>query len=305
MCYYELMDSGENASLRIALLQISPFKRCEDNLRKGLSACRTAQSSGADIALFPEMWSNGYRIHDMTFSKWRDDAVGEDDSFVDGFRNAASRMEMAIGLTFLKKDERGVENSFLLIDRFGNDVLSYSKVHTCDFSSERFLTTGDDFHVCTLDTKHGNVQIGAMICYDREFPESARILMLKGAEVILVPNACPMEINRLSQLRARSYENMVAIATCNYPSSVAGCNGCSSVFDGIAYSPGEDSSRDMCILMTGEGEGIYTADINLSLLREYRASEVHGNAYRHPDKYKMIIDESVCEPFIRSDSRRR
>lgn len=305
MCYYELMDSGENASLRIALLQISPFKRCEDNLRKGLSACRTAQSSGADIALFPEMWSNGYRIHDMTFSKWRDDAVGEDDSFVDGFRNAASRMEMAIGLTFLKKDERGVENSFLLIDRFGNDVLSYSKVHTCDFSSERFLTTGDDFHVCTLDTKHGNVQIGAMICYDREFPESARILMLKGAEVILVPNACPMEINRLSQLRARSYENMVAIATCNYPSSVAGCNGCSSVFDGIAYSPGEDSSRDMCILMTGEGEGIYTADINLSLLREYRASEVHGNAYRHPEKYKMIIDESVCEPFIRSDSRRR
>ena len=305
MCYYELMDSGENASLRIALLQISPFKRCEDNLRKGLSACRTAQSSGADIALFPEMWSNGYRIHDRTFSKWRDDAVGEDDSFVDGFRNAASRMEMAIGLTFLKKDERGVENSFLLIDRFGNDVLSYSKVHTCDFSSERFLTTGDDFHVCTLDTKHGNVQIGAMICYDREFPESARILMLKGAEVILVPNACPMEINRLSQLRARSYENMVAIATCNYPSSVAGCNGCSSVFDGIAYSPGEDSSRDMCILMTGEGEGIYTADINLSLLREYRASEVHGNAYRHPDKYKMIIDESVCEPFIRSDSRRR
>lgn len=305
MCYYELMDRGENTSLRIALLQITPLKRCEDNLRKGLSACHTAQSSGADIALFPEMWSNGYRIHDRTFSKWRDDAVGEDDSFVDGFRNAASRMEMAIGLTFLKKSERGVENSFLLIDRFGNDVLSYSKVHTCDFSSERFLTPGDDFHVCSLDTKQGNVQIGAMICYDREFPESARILMLKGAEVILVPNACPMEINRLSQLRARSYENMVAIATCNYPGSVAGCNGCSSVFDGIAYSPGEDSSRDMCILMTGEGEGIYTADINLSILREYRASEVHGNAYRHPEKYKMIIDESVYEPFIRSDSRRR
>ena len=214
-------------------------------------------------------------------------------------------MEIAIGLTFLKKGSNGVENSFLLIDRFGNDVLSYSKVHTCDFSSERFLTPGDDFHVCTLDTEKGNVRIGAMICYDREFPESARILMLKGAEVILVPNACPMEINRLSQLRARSYENMVAIATCNYPGSVSDCNGGSSVFDGIAYLPGKDSSRDMCMLMAGEGEGIYTADINLSLLREYRASEVHGNAYRHPEKYKMIIDESVCEPFIRSDSRRR
>jgi len=75
-----------------------------------------------------------------------------------------------------------------------------------------------------------------MICYDREFPESARILMLKGAELVLVPNACPMEINRLSQLRARAFENMLAITTCNYPETVPECNGNSSVFDGIIYS---------------------------------------------------------------------
>lgn len=76
-----------------------------------------------------------------------------------------------------------------------------------------------------------------MICYDREFPESARLLMLKDAELILVPNACPMEINRLSQLRARAYENMTAVATCNYPATVPDCNGGSSVFDGVAYLP--------------------------------------------------------------------
>lgn len=56
-----------------------------------------------------------------------------------------------------------------------------------------------------LDTAGGIVKVGAMICYDREFPESARILMLKRAEIILVPNACPMDINRLSQLRAGRY----------------------------------------------------------------------------------------------------
>ena len=70
---------------------------------------------------------------------------------------------------------------------------------------EANLTPGEDFYVTTLDTEAGEVQVGAMICYDREFPESARILMLKGAELILVPNACPMEINRLSQLRGRAY----------------------------------------------------------------------------------------------------
>lgn len=112
-----------------------------------------------------------------------------------------------------------------MFDRFVNNVLTYVKIHTCDFCDERRLSAGDDFYVADLNTEHGNVKIGAMICYDREFPESARVLMLKSAEIILVPNACPMEINRLSQLRARAYENMVGIATVNYPKGQPDCNG--------------------------------------------------------------------------------
>lgn len=96
-----------------------------------------------------------------------------------------------------------------------------------------------------------------------------------------------MEINRLSQLRARAYENMTAIATCNYPETVPDCNGHSSVFDGIAYLPESDASRDTCILQTDGQEGIYIAELDLEQLRSYRESEVHGNAYRHPKKYGL------------------
>ncbi len=142
-----------------------------------------------------------------------------------------------------------------------------------------------------------------MICYDREFPESARILMLKGAELILVPNACPMEINRLSQLRARAFENMLAVATCNYPGTVPDCNGGSSVFDGVAYVPELDGSRDTCILQADEKEGIYLAELDLEQLRNYRESEVHGNAYRHPKKYGLLTDTKIDRPFIRENYR--
>lgn len=298
----EAMDN--EGKLRIALLQAKPCLTREENMKKGLSLCEKASSVGADIALFPEMWSNGYRIHESPFSEWRADAIAIDDPFIEAFQKTSAQLGLAIALTFLKKGEKGLENSFVLFDRHGKRALTYSKVHTCDFDVEKYLIPGDDFHVCHLDTAKGNVETGAMICYDREFPESARILMLKGAELILVPNACPMEINRLSQLRARSFENMVAIATCNYPSSVYDSNGHSTVFDGVAYLPSGSSSRNMCILEAGEGEGVFYADIDLGLLRSYRSSEVHGNAYRHPRKYWVLIEESVSEPFIRADSRR-
>lgn len=142
-----------------------------------------------------------------------------------------------------------------------------------------------------------------MICYDREFPESARILMLKGAELILVPNACPMEINRLSQLRARAYENMTAMATCNYPDTVPDCNGGSSVFDGIAYLPELAGSRDTCLFQANGDEGVYIAELDLDLLRSYREREVHGNAYRRPEKYSLLTENVIKPPFIRADRR--
>ncbi len=289
--------------LRIAFLQIAPTANSDGNRRKGLAMCRKAKELSADIALFPEMWSNGYDIHSRLPAELKKDALADDSAFIESFRKLSAELGIAIAITFLEKGKDNPRNSMILFDRHGNKRLHYSKVHTCDFGEEHNLEPGCDFHVSDLDTESGNVKIGAMICYDREFPESARILMLKGAEVILVPNACPMEINRLSQLRGRAYENMVAIATCNYPENVHGCNGRSSLFDGIAYLPGILDSRDMCVLEADGNEGICIADIDMDMLRDYRKREVHGNAYRHPAKYTLLTDTEIREPFIRSDYR--
>ena len=119
-----------------------------------------------------------------------------------------------------------------------------------------------------------------------------------------MPNACPMEINRLSQLRARAFENMFAVATANYPKGQPDCNGHSSVFDGVAYLPNDENARDTCILEAGEEEGLYMANIDLQALRAYRKSEVHGNAYRRPEKYGLLVSEKIEAPFIRADRRK-
>lgn len=287
-------------SIKIALLQIASAGTIEDNLKKGIEYCKRAKKQGADIALFPEMWSNGYDIpEDIALLK--NMAVPVHGEFVRAFADLAKELDMAIGITFLEAHEPLPRNTICLFDRKGELQYTYAKVHTCDFGDECRLDAGEDFYVEDLNTAKGTIKVGSMICYDREFPESARILMLKGAELLLVPNACPMEINRLSQLRGRAYENMLAIATCNYPAGQPDCNGHSTVFDGVAYLSELPESRDTCILEAGEEEGIYMAELDMNMLRRYREKEVHGNAYRRPDKYGILVEKKREYPFVRED----
>ena len=276
--------------LKIALLQLLPEGDLDGQRRKGKAACCRAKEMGAHIALFPEMWSDGYALP-------RDPealqalAVSPEDKFVREFRSLAGELQMAIGITFLERNEPRPLNSLILFDRNGSERLHYSKVHTCAFDLEAALSPGEGFRVAELDVGGGMIKVGAMICFDREFPESARVLMLQGAELILAPNACPMEMNRLCALRTRAYENMLAVATCNYPAGQPDCNGHSTVFDGVAWLRDAPGVRDMCVLEAPEEEGIYIAELDMDLLRYYRENEVLGNKYRHPEKYGILIAE--------------
>lgn len=287
---------------RVALLQLHPGNTREETQKIGLDACHRAKSLGADLALFPEMWSTGYTIPQEEASL-RASALPAGHPFLGAFAACARELEMAIGVTCLEQADPRPKNSLFVYDRHGDLVLQYAKVHTCDFGEEACLGRGEGFRAVDLDTAAGTVRIGAMICYDREFPESARVLMLQGAEIVLVPNACPMELNRLAQLRARAYENMMGLATCNYPAGHPDCNGHSSAFDGVAYLPGLSGSRDTCILEAEEKPGIFVADFDMEMLRDYRRREVHGNAYRRPECYHLLLEEKIEPPFVRPDRR--
>ncbi len=278
--------------LKIAMLQLLPGNDLEAQLEIGTKACREAKELGADVALFPEMWSDGYALPQDP-AALEALALEAEGPFVRAFGRLAEELELAIGITFLERHEPKPLNSLLLFDRYGRERLHYSKVHTCDFDLEKVLSPGAGFSVTDLDTGRGTVRVGAMICFDREFPESARILMLQGAEVILAPNACPMELNRLAALRTRAYENMLAVVTCNYPAGQPDCNGRSTVFDGVAWLREEPDVRDMCVFEAPEGPGIYLAEIDLDQLRRYRAEEVMGNKYRRPEKYGLLTEHQL------------
>ena len=278
-------------NLRIALLQLLPGDTQGKQLKIGKEACIKAKEMGADIALSPEMWSTGYDIP-QDEKKVKELAISSTGDFVQEFGKLAAELKMAIGITYLEEHDPKPLNSVTFFDMEGKEVMHYSKVHTCDFSDEIMLSSGEEFYVADLTTAKGTIKFGSMICFDREFPESARVLMMKGAEIILAPNACPMEINRLSALRTRAYENMVCVATCNYPEGQPDCNGHSTIFDGVAWLRDEPGVRDMCIIETPGEAGVYVADVDMDQLREYRAHEVMGNNYRHPKTYGSLFNEN-------------
>ena len=289
-------------TLRIALLQLA-FNG--EPQAKGERYCREAKAAGADIALFPEMWNIGYRFPDVgsDHSRWAEQAVSAGGEFVQHFADLARELNMAIGITYLERGDAAPRDVVSLIDRTGETLFTYAKVHTCDFDEEAAVTPGDRFEVATLDTEGGPVDVGAMICFDREFPESARMLMLLGAEVVLVPNSCPMDDIRWTLLKARAFENMFVVALANYTDD-ADANGGSAAFHPMAWDGPDGPPVDTTIVRAGTEEGVIFADVDLEALRAWRARETQGDAYRKPRAYGALTADGVRDPFRRPDARR-
>ena len=170
--------------------------------------------------------------------------------------------------------------------------MKYSKVHTCDFADERDVESGKEFKVCDFE----GIQLGIMICYDREYPESARILMLKGAEVILVPNDCGSMQARIRALSTRAYENMVAVAMANPNGDNAGC---SCAYSPICWDRNGKCVDNTVLLADDKTEGIFYAEFDMEAIREYRNREMLGNTFRKVESYSRLLSKEIKEPFIR------
>ena len=296
-------------TLKIALLQLSPPSDAQAAMERGLAACEEAAANGADIALFPEMWSNGYAVFDhhrpAEGNAWMKCAVGSDSRFVTAFCDAARRLKLAIAISFLEKCEPRPRNTLRLFDREGQMVLAYSKVHLCIFGTEAYCSPGQGFSVATLETARGPVKVGAMICFDREFPESARVLALLGAELVLVPNACVFDDHRMTQMKTRAFENKIALAMTNYPDTHQDGNGRSLAISPVAWERDGDNPRakyrETLLLQTGPAPGIYYCDFDLDDIRHYRNNAIWGLTFRRPDTYTSLVNPGLVPAYQEND----
>lgn len=272
----------------VAILQMpSTTRDIEKNTKTLITKMEEAAKGNADILLVPECFITGYALP-IAY----EDTLTDDDVHIQKICKAAKELQIGVVATALTRGQRKPQNSAFVIDKTGKILMKYSKVHTCDFADEKCLESGNEFKVCDFD----GVKLGVMICYDREYPESARVLMLKGAEIILVPNDCGSMRPRLQALSTRAYENMVGIAMANPNREDAGC---SCAFSPICWDENGKSVDNTIFLADEMSQGLYFADFNMDEIRCYREDEMMGNTFRKVKAYAELLNTEINYPFIR------
>jgi len=279
--------------LKVAMVQYDANEPNIDfNTKVAMKYIKEAKKSGAGIVLFPECFLTAYCCPDIVeellpleelendseFIGWCNSAVTEEEEHVLQIRKLAKELQIGVVITAFTKGEKYPQNTAFIIDRNGDIILKYSKVHTCDFDWERYLESGQEFKVCKFD----GVNIGVMICYDREYPESARELMLQGAEIIFNPNCCGGMEPRLKELSVRAMENMVGVAMANPPAPGMGH---SAAFNPMVWGENGEVLDNTIIVAEEFFEGIVYAEFDIDVIRKYRENEDLGK-FRKPRAYK-------------------
>lgn len=276
---------------KVAMVQHKTHEsHLEGNTELAIRYMTQAKAAGADFVLFPECFLTSYTFPgvceslqpvetletDEEFVAWCDAALDDHSVYLEKIKRAAKNLRVGVAITGFTKGKNYPQNTVYIIDRNGAVLLKYSKVHTCDFHLERYLESGEGFKVCRFD----DICMGAMICYDREYPESARELALQGAELIVVPNDCDcIRPFRFRELSVEAMQNMVGIAMANPPAENAGS---SCAFHPMVW----DCAENSLVVADETFEGLVYAVFDIDAMRQYRDREDLGkfrktNAYTH------------------------
>lgn len=163
------------------------------NIATAEALVRSAAAAGARLILLPELFETPYFCKDMDPAHMALALRAEDNPAIAHLRELARELLVVLPVSFFELTENNFYNSLAMIDADGTVLGIYRKSHIPDGPgySEKYYFTPGDTGFTVWDTQIGRV--GAAICWDQWFPETARVLALRGAEVICYPTAIGSE----------------------------------------------------------------------------------------------------------------
>lgn len=274
----------------------SPAAAHAFNLAQAERLVGEAAAQGAEIACLPETFSTFGGASKLPWETLPDGSTAQ------WCAALASKHRLHL-IAPLEGTLDGVpRNAALWFDTQGVFRGAYCKVHLTTPEMERGLVCGDEWTVLEIPCQRaGLVRTGVFICYDMNFPETARLLALRGAEILFHPTVYSMygEAGWDAVLRARAIDNCVYVCTVNH-----------GIRDDEPWMPGMCLGRSgvvgpdgLTLAETGRYAGVATTTIDLARPRLVRSFGVSGVAnfreqlwrHRRPETYGEIATAGVYE----------
>lgn len=252
--------------LKVALLQTKVYDKKQINIDIATGLIKKVSNEGADIAILPEMFCCPY--NNAFFKEYGEEENGP---AYRALSDAAKNNNIyVVGGTIPELERDKVYNTSYVFDRSGKVIAKHRKMHLFDidieggqyFKESDVLSSGTD--VTLFDTEF--CKIGLAICYDIRFPELSRLMVLEGANVIIVPGAFNMTTGPAHWellFRGRALDNQV------YTIGVAPARDYESSYhsygNSIVVSPWGDIINRM-----DEKEGYVIQEIDLNRVNKVR-----------------------------------
>jgi N-carbamoylputrescine amidase len=259
----------------------------ETNLRRSVRAIREAADTGADLVVLPELANSGCDFSSREQALKLAEEVGEAGEnpgpALRTWREAAEETDLFVVGGFLEREGGSLYNSAAIVGPgfFGR----YRKTHLWD--AEKLLyEAGRDLPV--FDTPLG--RIGVLICYDAWFPETARTLALRGADLLCIPANAPDDW--VPEEQRRGDLTMLNVHAISYANA-------NRLFVACANRVGDDYLGRSCIVDPTGGvlvfgseteEELISAEIEVERSRREKRLTEHSHAFedRSPEVYESL-----------------
>lgn len=279
--------------IKVAISQMKCSSNYEENINKAVSLVEKAKNEGANIILLQELFSNLYFCQVEDYDKFDLAEVRSKSPLIQKFKEIAKKYNVVLPISFFEKSGTNYFNSLVMIDADGTDLGLYRKTHipTGQCYEEKFYFSPGDTGFKVFNTKFGKVGVG--ICWDQWFPEVARILTLKGAQILLYPTAIGSEpvLVRDSMPHWRNTmcghaaANIIPVCASNRVGEEKAQNS-SMVFQGYSFIANQQGIVVEEMNRTEEGVRVHEFDLD-----EIDKERVSWGVFRdrRPNCYKEII----------------
>lgn len=281
--------------LTVAAIQMQMSKEVSENIAKADKMVREAAAKGANLILLPELFERPYFCQERCYEYYAYATPVNENPAVLHFQKVCAELKVVMPISFYEKDGNVLYNTIAMIDADGSVMGVYRKTHIPDdhYYQEKFYFTPGNTGFKVWDTMYGKVGVG--ICWDQWFPETARAMAVKGAEILLYPTAIGSEpildVDSMEHwricMRGHSGSNVVPVVAANrigieevLPSESNGGQKSSLKFFGSSFITNEtgalvaDASRDKeeILVSAFDLDAINEARLSWGLFRDRRPS---------------------------------